>query len=68
MNVVFWFLVIVVLALVWFCLAFAFGKVGSFAYKIFKDAKDEIDKEYEDESASAEHQKTESEVSLNEER
>ena len=64
MNVVFWFLVIVVLALVWFCLSFAFGKVGSLAFRIFKDAKDEIDKEYPDETKG----KTESEEYVNEER
>lgn len=49
MNAVFWFLVIVVLGLVWLCLAFAFGKIGSVAWRLFKDAKDEIEKEYPEE-------------------
>lgn len=48
MNAVFWFLVIVVLGLVWLCLAFAFGKIGSVAWRLFKDATDEIEKEYPD--------------------
>lgn len=49
MNAVFWFLVIVVLGLVWLCLAFAFGKIGSVAWRLIKDAKDEIEKEYPEE-------------------
>lgn len=64
MNVVFWFLVIVVLALVWLCFAFAFGKIGSLAFRLFKDAKDEINKEYPEKP----NDNTESEDTLNEKR
>ena len=42
MNAVFWFIVIVVLVLIWFCLSFAFKALGRFAFRLYKDAKDEI--------------------------
>lgn len=42
MNVVFWFLVIVVLVLIWFCLSFAFKGIGSIGLRLFNDAKKEI--------------------------
>ncbi len=42
MNIVFWFLIIVALALVWLCGSFAFKGIGSLALKLFNDAKEEI--------------------------
>lgn len=39
MNVVFWFLVIVALVLIWFCLSFAFKGIGSIGLRLFNDAK-----------------------------
>lgn len=39
MNVVFWFLVIVALVLIWFCLSFAFKGIGSISLRLFNDAK-----------------------------
>ena len=42
MNIVFWLLVIAALALLWFCLSFAFKGIGAIALKLFNDAKDEI--------------------------
>lgn len=42
MNVVFWALVIVVMALIWFCLSFAFKWIGSIFLRLFNDAKKEI--------------------------
>lgn len=45
MNVVFWLLVVCALILTWFLLAFAFRGIGWFAYKLFNDAVEEINKE-----------------------
>lgn len=42
MNIVFWLLVIIMLALVWFCLSFAFNGIGSIGLKLFNNAKKEI--------------------------
>ena len=44
MNIVFWFLVIIILVLLWFCLSFAFRGVGLVGLKLFNDAMDEINK------------------------
>lgn len=43
MNIVFWFLVIIVLTLVWFLLAFAFKGIGGIGLRLFNDAKQEIE-------------------------
>lgn len=45
MNVFFWIIVILVLILVWFLLAFAFRGIGWLAMRIFGDAVDELTKE-----------------------
>lgn len=50
MNIVFWLLVIVVLALLWFCLSFAFKGIGGIALKLFNDAKEEITESKENEN------------------
>lgn len=42
MNIVFWFFVIVVLALLWLCMSFAYKGIGGIGLKLFNDAKDEI--------------------------
>lgn len=42
MNPIFWLIVIIVLALVWLCLSFAYKKVGWIGWKLYKDAKDII--------------------------
>lgn len=42
MNIVFWLLVIIVLVLVWFLLAFTFRGFGKFWFRIFDDAANEI--------------------------
>lgn len=42
MNIVFWALVILALVLIWFCLSFAFKKIGGIGLKLFNDARDEI--------------------------
>lgn len=49
MNIVFWFLVILALVFIWFCLAFAFRGFGRFLLRLFNDAMDEINEtdEYE---------------------
>lgn len=46
MNVVFWLSIVTVLVLVWFLLSFAFGSIGTLFYRLFSDAKEEINKEY----------------------
>lgn len=46
MNIVFWIIVVAVLVLVWFLLSFAFGSIGTLFYRLFSDAKEEINKEY----------------------
>lgn len=42
MNIVFWFLVIIVLVLVWFCLSFAFKGIGGIGLRLYNDAKKEM--------------------------
>lgn len=42
MNVVFWFLVILALVLLWFCLSSTFKGIGWLSLKIYNDAMDEI--------------------------
>ncbi|MCI8844522.1 MAG: hypothetical protein HFF08_10500 [Oscillospiraceae bacterium] len=44
-NIVFWFLIVIGLVFVWFCLSFAFKGIGSFGLKLFNDAKKEINGE-----------------------
>lgn len=53
MNIVFWLLVVIVLALVWFLLAFAFKGVGAFGLRLFNDAKEEIVGNDEEEKESS---------------
>ena len=48
MNIVFWLIVIV--ALVRFCLSFAFKGIGAFGLRIYNDAKKEIFEESEEKS------------------
>ncbi len=43
MNIVFWSLIIVALALVWLCGSFAFKGIGGLALKLFNNAKEEIE-------------------------
>ena len=43
MNPIFWILVIISLILLWFLLAFLFKPIGTFFYRIWKDAIDEIE-------------------------
>lgn len=50
MNIVFWLIVIVALALLWFCLSFAFKGIGAFSLRIYNDAKKEISEESEEKS------------------
>jgi len=45
MNPVLLFLIVLALIALWFLLAFLFKPLGSFVYKIFKDAMDEINEE-----------------------
>lgn len=47
MNVVFWFLVVVIIVLVWFCLSFLFKGVGGIGLTLYNNAKDEITGEKE---------------------
>lgn len=42
MNIVFWFLVVVVLALLWFGLCSLYKPIGSFLFNIFDSAKNEL--------------------------
>ena len=42
MNIVFWFLVILALAFLWFSLSFAFNGFGGFWLELFNDAKEAI--------------------------
>jgi len=49
MNMVFWLLVVLVLAAVWFCLSFAFKGIGGIGLRLWNDAKKEISDESEDE-------------------
>ena len=42
MNVVFWLLVICLLVLIWFLLAFAFRGIGRFWFRLYDDAAKEI--------------------------
>lgn len=45
MNLAFIVLVILALVALWFLLSFAFKPVGSFFYRLWKDAKDKISKD-----------------------
>lgn len=42
MNIAFWLFVIIVLALLWLCLSFAFKGIGAIGLKLFNGAKNEI--------------------------
>lgn len=42
MNPAFWVLAIMALIALWFLLSFAFKPIGSFFYRLWKDARDEI--------------------------
>ena len=50
MNIVFWLLVLVFVVIVWFLASLLFKPLGSYLFKIWKDAMEnmEIDKEEED--------------------
>lgn len=43
MNIVFWLLVVIVLAFIWLCLSFAFNGIGGIVLKLFNDAKSKIE-------------------------
>ena len=45
MNIVFWFIVLVLLAIVWLLASSAFWKIGNASHKVYKKAKDEIERE-----------------------
>ena len=42
MNIIFWFLVVIALVWIWFCLSFAFKGIGEIFLNLFSDAKREI--------------------------
>ena len=42
MNIFFWILVIAGVVLLWFCLSFAFNRIGGIGLRLFNDAKKEI--------------------------
>lgn len=42
MNIVFWVLVVLALALTWFCMSSVFNGIGGFLLDLFNDAKEEI--------------------------
>ena len=42
MNIVFWLPVVVVLAMIWCCLSFAFKGIGGIGLKLYNDTKDKI--------------------------
>lgn len=44
MYVLFWSIIIGILILLWFLLAFAFRPIGKLFYKLYKDVKEEINK------------------------
>lgn len=44
MNPVFWLIIILALALLWFLLSFAFRPIGKVFFRLWKDAFDEINK------------------------
>lgn len=46
MNPIFIFLVVVAAVLLWFILSFVFAPLGRLVYRLWKDAMDEINKEY----------------------
>ena len=48
MNPVFFILVLLAAVLVWFLLSFVFFPVGKLAYRLYKDAIDEINRKDED--------------------
>lgn len=43
MSVVFWLLLILVIILVWFLMAFAFRPIGKFFCRLWKDAAEAMD-------------------------
>lgn len=45
MNITFWLLVIIALVLIWFCLSFAFRGVGEIGWRLYDDARREINGE-----------------------
>lgn len=45
MNLVFWFLVILIAVILWFLLAFVFYPLGRFLWRIGSDTKYELEKE-----------------------
>lgn len=45
MNPVFFILVLLAAVLVWFLLSFVFFPLGKLAYRLYKDAMDEINRE-----------------------
>lgn len=49
MNIVFWLLIVLALALLWFSLSFAFKGFGEFWLGLFNDAKEAIKYEEENE-------------------
>lgn len=59
MNIVFWFIVIIALVLIWFCLSFAFKGVGEVGLRLYNDAKKEISSDEEEESQEGKELKDE---------
>ena len=49
MNVVFWAMILIALALFWFCLSGIFACIGRGARRLYNDAKNEIIEEKENE-------------------
>lgn len=45
MYILFWIIIIGILILLWFLLAFAFRPIGKLFYKLYKDVKEEINKQ-----------------------
>lgn len=43
MNIVFWLLVVAALVLLWFFCSWEFKSIGAFWYKLYADAKRELD-------------------------
>ena len=42
MNIVFWFVILLILALFWFGLCSLYEPIGSFLFSLFNNAKEEI--------------------------